>query len=586
MQEAPGSARHRANPTLPAATNRLGIQRALCVVLAALAGLGLMVDSLWRSSATYDEVMYLQVAARWWRTGEQIRVTRAGSPLTFWKLQQVPMLWTLDLLGYGPWIDDPKLFEAQLLPLARISALWIWLSALGLVACWSHRLYGPRAMVLASLWFAMSPNLLAHGPLVTMELPILATITAMALLFWEFLRAGSRRAFVASAAVGGLAFSCKFTAAIAPPIFGLLWLTSRWVDGDRRPARLALTVAGAMAGYVAIMGLSDVIITGGAMLPISNHTGSHPSLEGKLGRAESWVTRLIESPIPQDWSGFVRQALLQRGGTSSYLFGETRGTGWRYYYLVTLAVKVPLTFWLIMALRSTLGRRIPTAGRGWMLPAVALAFVAVASLGSTRNLGYRYLLPIAPLAIVWISGLAEGPSWARRLAWCGLAAQVLATASIHPYELSYFNALAGGPIGGRRMLSDSNLDWSQGIKPLAELQRAHPEYRDLTLFFFGDTEAGRYGVLGRTYTVRAESPNAHLPKRLAPETTYVGVSASLQWGPWGPLGYFRALDGVQPVCYTPDTTIAIYRTADIPRPGSRADEPPERAAAASKGIRQ
>jgi hypothetical protein len=550
-----------------------GTRRALGVALAALAGLALMVDSLWRSSATYDEVMYLQVAARWWRTGQQDRVSRAGSPLTFWKLQQAPMLWTLDRLGYGPWIDDPTLFEAQLLPLARISALWIWLAALGLVALWSRRLYGPRAMTLASWWFAMSPNLLAHGPLVTMELPIVAAMTAMSLLFWEFLRTGRREAFVASAAVGGLAFSCKFTAAIVPPIFGLLWVICRWVDGERRPVRLALAAAVGMAGYVAIMAAADVIVTSGATLPISNHTGTHPSLEGKLGGAEGWVTRAIESPIPQDWAGFVRQAMLQKGGTPSYLFGETRATGWRHYYLVNLAVKVPLTFWLVTALRSALARRIPGAGRGWMLPVTALVFLAIASLGSTRNLGYRYLLPIAPLAVVWISGLAEGPTWARRLAWCGLAGQVLATASIHPYELSYFNALAGGPIGGRRILSDSNLDWSQGLKPLAELQRIHPEYRDLTLFFFGDTEAGRYGVSGRSYTVRAENANGHLPTRLAPATTYVAVSASLQWGPWGPRGYFRALDGIRPVCYTPDTTIAIYRAADIPQSDPARDAP-------------
>jgi Dolichyl-phosphate-mannose-protein mannosyltransferase len=586
MQEASRSVRDRAIATPAEGPSPMSVRGALGVAVAALAGLGLMVDSLWRSSATYDEVMYLQVAARWWRTGEQYRVSRVGSPLTFWKLQQVPMLWTLDRLGYGPWIDDPKLFEAQLLPLARISALWIWLAAFALVAWWSRRLYGPSAMVLATWWFAVSPNLLAHGPLVTMELPILATTTAMALFFWEFLRTGSRRAFVASAAVGGLAFSCKFTAAIVPPILGLMWLICRWVDGDRRPARLALTVAAGMFAYVAMMGLANVIVTAGATLPISNHTGTHPSLVGKLGRAERWARRAIESPIPQDWAGFVRQAILQKKGTASYLFGETRGTGWRYYYLVTLAVKVPLTFWLVMAMRSALGGRIPTAGRAWMLPVAALTFVAIASLGSTRNLGYRYLLPIAPLAIVWIAGLAEGPSWVRRLAWCGLAAQALATASIHPYELSYFNALAGGPIGGRRILADSNLDWSQGLKPLAQLQREHPEYRDLTLFFFGDTEAGRYGVAGRSYTVRAENANNHLPRRLAPATRYVGVSASLQWGPWGPPGFFRTLDRLEPVCYTPDTTIAIYRTADVPGLAFRAGEPSEPGTASSKGVRQ
>jgi hypothetical protein len=554
------------------APGRIGRARwAILVALAAATGLGLMADSLCRSSPTYDEVIYLQVATRWWRTGDQSRITWAGSPLTFWKLQQIPVLWALDRLGLGAWIDDPVRHEAQLLPLVRASALWIWVAAIGLVTYWSGRLYGPRAMALAAWWFALSPNVLAHGALVTMEIPILASMTGMTLLFWIFLEKGDRRAFVASAVVGGLAFSCKFTAAVAPPIFALLWLGRRWQDGDRRLGRMALIVGSGMGGYAAIMGLSNVLITGGAMLPISVQTGDHPSFAGKLGPVASrWLSRAIETPIPQDWAGFARQAILQKSGAPSYLFGEIRETGWRHYYLVTLAVKVPLVFWLIMALRAGLSRRIPSTGRDWALPAAAVAFLAIASLGSTRNLGIRYLLPITPLAIVWISGLAAGTPWVRRAAWGGLAAQALAIASIHPYELSYFNALAGGPVGGRRILSDSNLDWAQGLKPLAELQRQRPELRELTLYYFGDTEPERYGVCGRAYTVRAASANEHLPRTLVADTPYLGVSASLQWGPWAASGFFDSLEGIEPICYTADTTIAIYRTADIaglPSPG-------------------
>ena len=69
-------------------------------------------------------------------------------------------------------------------------------------------------------------------------------------------------------------------------------------------------------------------------------------------------------------------------------------------------------------------------------------------------------------------------------------------ASIHPFELTYFNVLAGGPMGGRHILSDSNLDWGQGLKGLARLQRSEPEFRDLTLYYFGDTDPAYYGVRG------------------------------------------------------------------------------------------
>src|SRR5271163_3875743 len=83
-------------------------------VLGALVGLALVVDASLASSATYDEVAYLRVAACWWRTGDQSEITRMGSPLTFWKLQQVPVLWLLDSVGRREWIDDPIVHQRQL----------------------------------------------------------------------------------------------------------------------------------------------------------------------------------------------------------------------------------------------------------------------------------------------------------------------------------------------------------------------------------------------------------------------------------------------------------------------------------------
>src|SRR5262249_3529026 len=150
-----------------------------------------------------------------------------------------------------------------------------------------------------------------------------------------------------------------------------------------------------------------------------------------------------------DLAGFATQVLHQRSGGPSYLLGERRMHGWWYYYFVALAVKVPLTFWLLMAARLGLRRRIDSAGRGWIFPTIVGLFLAITAIGSARNYGIRYLLPLAPLAIVWVSGLAAAgrPAWA--IVVLGLIGQAWAVASVHPYELSYFNVLAGGPAGGR-----------------------------------------------------------------------------------------------------------------------------------------
>jgi hypothetical protein len=139
--------------------------------------------------------------------------------------------------------------------------------------------------------------------------------------------------------------------------------------------------------------------------------------------------------------------------------------------------------------------------------------------------------------------------------------------------LTYFNILAGGPLGGRHVLSDSNLDWGQGLKCLARLQRVEPEFRDLTLYYFGDTDPAWYGVEGVAHVVNAVDDQSQLPPISTVTTRYIAVSASLQWGPWGPPGFFQELNHVSPVRMTEDTTIAIYRLRSTARADRRGHTP-------------
>ncbi|SIO06554.1 Dolichyl-phosphate-mannose-protein mannosyltransferase [Singulisphaera sp. GP187] len=535
------------------------------VVLAGLLGLGLLADSMYASSATYDEVIYLRVAAQWWRTGAQEEMTRMGSPLLFWKLQQAPLLWILDHSGHRDWVDAPLEHQSQLLPLARLSSLWIWAVAWGLTVVWSRWLYGPRAMALAAWLFVLSPNLLAHGALITMEMPLTACTTGMFLLFWRFLQTGDRRAFWATAALGGLAWSCKYTTVIVPPMLGLVWWIDRWRSGERQPARLTFAVARGMVGFLVVMGLTNLVVTGFAVLPLGTPQAEHRKLKQVVGATlRPWVDPAMHLPIPEELVGFANQLVRQREGGPSYLFGERRMTGWWYYYFVALAVKVPLTVGLLLLGRGLLCGPIAANNRSWMLPTIMATFMAITAAGSSRNYGLRYLLPLAPLAIVWVSGLAEGRRWARTLAVLGVLGQAGAVFGVHPHELTYFNRIAGGPTGGRRILADSNLDWGQGLKSLVRLQRADPAMADLTLYYFGDTDPRHYGVAGTSYVLNAVSVPPNLPAKLSAKTAFLAVSASLQWGPWGPEAYFQKLRGLTPVRMTDDQTIAIYRVRDLP----------------------
>ncbi len=335
-------------------------------VAAAVLGLGLLAGQAYRLSATYDEVAYLEIGARWWRTGAQENITRMGSPLTFWKLQQAPTLWLVDRLGHPDWIDDPIAHQARLLPLLRIGGAWIWLVGLAVVALWARQLDGPRAMAMAAGFSPSAPT--------SWRMPRWRRWSCRS---WP----GRRRWASASGGswpgatvggsgarplIGGLAFSCKFTTILFPPILALIWaadLGSAAIARDR-PGRGVEDPRPGRAGDARVRAPDARREPGRDRL--RHAPPEHPRRRAPDRRRpvpaglEAWACRVIAGSYPQDWVGFATQAMHQRNGGPSYLLGERRLTGWRHYYPVALAVKVPLAAWFLIAP----GRWLRRSGRG------------------------------------------------------------------------------------------------------------------------------------------------------------------------------------------------------------------------------
>src|SRR5262249_48381644 len=160
----------------------------------------------------------------------------------------------------------------------------------------------PCAMTLAAWLYALSPNLVAHGALVTMELPLVAGSTAMFWLFWRFLETKRQQWFWITSAVGGLAFSCKFTIVLIPPILAVVWWIVSRQKEEHRLNSLTQQVVLSMIGFMVLMLLSDVAVTGFARLPLSRSHGRHPTIEKWFGSStDGLLSHLFEIPIPQDW---------------------------------------------------------------------------------------------------------------------------------------------------------------------------------------------------------------------------------------------------------------------------------------------
>jgi len=64
---------------------------------------------------------------------------------------------------------------------------------------------------------------------------------------------------------------------------------------------------------------------------------------------------------------------------------------------------------------------------------------------------------------------AAGARWRAAAAGGLLLWEAVASGSVHPHYLAYFNELAGGPANGARWLIDSNLDWNQDAQKALDL---------------------------------------------------------------------------------------------------------------------
>jgi hypothetical protein len=86
----------------------------------------------------------------------------------------------------------------------------------------------------------------------------------------------------------------------------------------------------------------------------------------------------------------------------------------------------------------------------------------------------------------WRPGLPAGPVLAVLLAgW-----QVASSFRSHPDYLAYFNELAPRP---ERILVDSDLDWGQDLKRLADTLRAR-DIREVSIAYNGSADLSRHGL--------------------------------------------------------------------------------------------
>ena len=393
---------------------------------------------------------------------------------------------------------------------ARAPFLGVLAILLLLVFLAARERYGTVAGLFALALVALDPTFVAHAGVVHTDVGAAVTFLA-AVLAWEAARKRPTplRVIVAGAALG-LALATKFSAVLLVPILLLQSLVA--ARRDPSPGREVTRAAArlAAAGVVALL----VILAVYAPLTARMNREHQRAVIHQMvaGRGAPGLSAAIESLVPVSrplahYAGGLASVVRQNaeGGGVNYLLGRKSVEGFPSYFFVAFALKSTLAFLAVTALVVGFFLRRPgelaEEGRLFLLPVVVLF---LASIGSAYNIGIRHMLPVYPfLALAGAAVFARAAAAARAGAKGKAAVAALALLPvlsggellrIHPHELSYFNAFAGGPERGRELLSDSNVDWGLDLKRLAT-ELARRGVTDPTVVYFGgDDVPARIGV--------------------------------------------------------------------------------------------
>lgn len=397
--------------------------------------------------------------------------------------------------GNDPW---------RLMLWARLPVIALTLLCGLVVFAFARDLAGRAAALVALALYAFSPDVIAHGSLATLDLPMTAFLLTSVWLLWRA-RSRPRPYLPLAGAALGAAVATKMSALPAIPLLMVLAAWSVWHaragSGRRRRVRSAL----AGASTVLLVALAVVWAT---YLVVDPRLGFAPAepvppLAGK----RALVSGLLPLP-PAYGAGLRMQFALEYYPWDGFLFGRVYSGALWYYLPVALLVKTPLGLLSLGAAGVVTVLAVPRLRPAAVYLLVPPALLLAVAMTGARDFGTRYAL-FVPVFLALAGGCVT--VWRRR--WAGALTGVLvlwvAVSSLRafPYYLPYANEAFGGPARTRELLHDSNVDWGQDLGALADRLRERYPHERVWLVYKGAGVPSYYGI-------RAADPRAVPPDRV------------------------------------------------------------------------
>jgi hypothetical protein len=471
-------------------------------------------------SATADEPQHIAAGIEWhgrtdtlqhepWRTvNPPVARIAVGLGPYLAGTQSTPFL--RDMLYTGPGYEANLMRSRPgVLPFLALAIALTWLLA--------RRAHGEAAAWVAAVAISCVPAVLGHGGLATTDVPFTATFLLALLALLRWIEEPTRGRAIAAGLALGLAGATKFSALMLPVIAVVAALARRSLGPRPESARRLLTQTPLAAVGAALVVWAAYRFAVAAPATLwrpewlqETVNACFPSDRGR--RAAEW---LLAHRLPAPSAFLAALGLCAQeapGRSTAYLLGHLTQDGFPAFFLIAIAVKLPLPlgalaicgFVAIVRERATPELRFRA-----LAPLLAIAATLAMVIPSRTNIGVRHVLPLFPLLAV-LAGHGAVTLWRAARGRIAARAAVVAAMSwvlVIPFAAApdyfpWFNALAGRH--PERVLIDSDLDWGQD---LFRLERALAERRaaSVSIAYFGASDICRHKLPHLTW-LRPRAP--------------------------------------------------------------------------------
>ncbi|MBI2640311.1 MAG: glycosyltransferase family 39 protein [Candidatus Sungbacteria bacterium] len=431
--------------------------------------------------------------------------------------------------------DADKIIFWSRLPLILLTIFFGWL-----LFSWTRKRFGNSAALLTLLLFAFSPTILTHARYVTTDLGAALGFFIGIASFISFLENPTRKNLAIAGIIFGIVQLLKFSLVLLVPIYALLliiWILSR----PNLHLHERLRVGMRLVGKTIVVGLSGLLLIWAVYAVFTWNYPQERQLRDAefllssygLRPAASFDFALIKNPLTRPLGQYLLGVFMvsQRsaGGNTSFFLGEVSSSGSRAYFPLLYLLKEPLAlhiltliaFWFaIKKFKKTLAEHFGTTyerircfveNHFWETGSlVFILFYWIFSMASPLNIGVRHVLPTFPFIYILVSRyitpwlrsheLADPKTWGgwfKNIYQIYIASipkyllvlllmfwLILNTVTVFPNFMPYYNELAGGARAGWRIAVDSNYDWGQDLKRLAQYVEKN-KIEKLAVDYFG-----------------------------------------------------------------------------------------------------